>query len=106
MRKGNPWAWVETGSGFSAVSASRITHQDFPNLRVFFPSLQQLYRFSLFLAAPEGVARGSDALTLLEYPETRNQFIDELMEVPSSSGCLGVGGAWHQQRQHCSRHLA
>ncbi|EDL16051.1 CDK5 regulatory subunit associated protein 3, isoform CRA_b [Mus musculus] len=30
--------------------------------------------------APEGVARGSDALTLLEYPETRNQFIDELME--------------------------
>uniref|UniRef100_A0A8C7AL52 CDK5 regulatory subunit associated protein 3 n=1 Tax=Neovison vison TaxID=452646 RepID=A0A8C7AL52_NEOVI len=36
--------------------------------------------------APEGVARGPDALTLLEYPETRNQFIDELMEVPSSSG--------------------
>ncbi|KAM4843389.1 CDK5 regulatory subunit-associated protein 3 isoform 1-T1 [Thomomys bottae] len=30
--------------------------------------------------APEGVARGTDALTLLEYPETRNQFIDELME--------------------------
>ncbi|NXR85239.1 CK5P3 protein, partial [Hypocryptadius cinnamomeus] len=32
-------------------------------------------------AAPEGVARGSDALTLLENPETRNQFIDELMEL-------------------------
>lgn len=31
--------------------------------------------------APEGVARGPDALTLLEYPETRNQFIDELMEL-------------------------
>ncbi|KAM4843391.1 CDK5 regulatory subunit-associated protein 3 isoform 3-T3 [Thomomys bottae] len=31
--------------------------------------------------APEGVARGTDALTLLEYPETRNQFIDELMEL-------------------------
>ncbi|NWV02299.1 CK5P3 protein, partial [Ptilonorhynchus violaceus] len=30
---------------------------------------------------PEGVARGSDALTLLENPETRNQFIDELMEL-------------------------
>ncbi|NXM05882.1 CK5P3 protein, partial [Tyrannus savana] len=29
----------------------------------------------------EGVARGSDALTVLEYPETRNQFIDELMEL-------------------------
>lgn len=45
---------------------------------------------SLFLAAPEGVARGSDALTLLEYPDTRNQFIDELMEVPSTFG-RGVG---------------
>ncbi|XP_064255704.1 LOW QUALITY PROTEIN: CDK5 regulatory subunit-associated protein 3 [Passer domesticus] len=31
--------------------------------------------------APEGVARGSDALTVLENPETRNQFIDELMEL-------------------------
>ncbi|NXB24684.1 CK5P3 protein, partial [Rhagologus leucostigma] len=31
--------------------------------------------------APEGVARGSDALTLLENPETRNRFVDELMEV-------------------------
>ncbi|XP_062364268.1 CDK5 regulatory subunit-associated protein 3 [Cinclus cinclus] len=31
--------------------------------------------------APEGVARGSDALTLLENTETRNQFIDELMEL-------------------------
>lgn len=40
-----------------------------------------LMSLPLFLTAPEGVARGSDALTLLEYPETRNQFIDELMEV-------------------------
>ncbi|NWS30043.1 CK5P3 protein, partial [Polioptila caerulea] len=32
-------------------------------------------------AAPEGVARGSDALTVLENAETRNQFIDELMEL-------------------------
>ncbi|XP_005394309.1 PREDICTED: CDK5 regulatory subunit-associated protein 3 [Chinchilla lanigera] len=31
--------------------------------------------------APEGVARGPDALSLLEYPETRSQFIDELMEL-------------------------
>ncbi|NXM66120.1 CK5P3 protein, partial [Serilophus lunatus] len=31
--------------------------------------------------APEGVACGSDALTLLENSETRNQFIDELMEL-------------------------
>ncbi|XP_058713955.1 CDK5 regulatory subunit-associated protein 3 isoform X7 [Poecile atricapillus] len=31
--------------------------------------------------APEAVARGSDALTLLENPETRNQFLDELMEL-------------------------
>ncbi|NWW88182.1 CK5P3 protein, partial [Rhynochetos jubatus] len=31
--------------------------------------------------APEGVACGSDALTLLENTETRSQFIDELMEL-------------------------
>ncbi|NXW70199.1 CK5P3 protein, partial [Hirundo rustica] len=31
--------------------------------------------------APKGIARGSDALTLLENAETRNQFIDELMEL-------------------------
>ncbi|NXK56860.1 CK5P3 protein, partial [Chauna torquata] len=30
---------------------------------------------------PEGVARGSDALTLLEHAETRSQFVDELMEL-------------------------
>uniref|UniRef100_A0A8B9MHW4 CDK5 regulatory subunit associated protein 3 n=1 Tax=Accipiter nisus TaxID=211598 RepID=A0A8B9MHW4_9AVES len=30
---------------------------------------------------PEGVASGSDALTLLENTETRSQFIDELMEL-------------------------
>ncbi|XP_060636868.2 CDK5 regulatory subunit-associated protein 3 isoform X2 [Anolis sagrei] len=31
--------------------------------------------------APEGVAKGPDALTILETPDTRNQFIDELMEL-------------------------
>ncbi|XP_077170095.1 CDK5 regulatory subunit-associated protein 3 [Paroedura picta] len=31
--------------------------------------------------APEGIAQGPDALSLLETPETRNQFIDELMEL-------------------------
>lgn len=30
---------------------------------------------------PEGVARGEDALTVLENPKSRSQFIDELMEV-------------------------
>ncbi|CAL8382270.1 unnamed protein product [Gadus morhua 'NCC'] len=30
---------------------------------------------------PEGVARGEDALTILENPQSRNQFIDELMEL-------------------------
>lgn len=30
---------------------------------------------------PEGVARGEDALTVLEKPTSRSQFIDELMEV-------------------------
>ncbi|XP_039595503.1 CDK5 regulatory subunit-associated protein 3 [Polypterus senegalus] len=31
--------------------------------------------------SPEGLACGEDALTLLEYSQTRNQFIDELMEL-------------------------
>lgn len=31
---------------------------------------------------PEGIARGEDAHSLLETPQTRSQFIDELMEVP------------------------
>ena len=30
---------------------------------------------------PEGVARGEDALTVLENSQSRSQFIDELMEV-------------------------
>lgn len=30
---------------------------------------------------PEGVARGEDALSILETPQTRSQYIDELMEV-------------------------
>ncbi|KAL7869222.1 hypothetical protein AOLI_G00132100 [Acnodon oligacanthus] len=30
---------------------------------------------------PAGVARGEDALSVLEYPKTRSQFIDELMEL-------------------------
>ncbi|KAM4623180.1 CDK5 regulatory subunit-associated protein 3 [Discoglossus pictus] len=30
---------------------------------------------------PPGVARGLDALTILENPDTRNQFVDELMEL-------------------------
>ncbi|XP_074834960.1 CDK5 regulatory subunit-associated protein 3 [Carettochelys insculpta] len=33
------------------------------------------------IQVPDGVARGPDALTLLESPETRSQFIDELMEL-------------------------
>ncbi|RLV63046.1 hypothetical protein DV515_00018675 [Chloebia gouldiae] len=42
--------------------------------------------------APEDVARGSDALTLLENPETRNQFIDELMEVGTGGDTGGPAG--------------
>nr|XP_040032840.1 CDK5 regulatory subunit-associated protein 3 isoform X2 [Gasterosteus aculeatus aculeatus] len=33
------------------------------------------------LPGPEGVARGDDALSVLENPQSRNQFIDELMEL-------------------------
>lgn len=34
-----------------------------------------------YLSGPKGVARGEDALTILENPQSRSQFIDELMEV-------------------------
>ncbi|XP_073902033.1 CDK5 regulatory subunit-associated protein 3 isoform X2 [Castor canadensis] len=44
------------------------------------PAALQITVLEAGTQAPEGVARGPDALTLLEYPETRNQFIDELME--------------------------
>lgn len=43
--------------------------------------------FSAPPPVPEGVACGSEALTVLELAETRNQFLDELMEV------RWVGGA-------------
>lgn len=33
---------------------------------------------------PEGVARGEDALTILENAQSRSQFIDELMEVKTN----------------------
>lgn len=36
---------------------------------------------SCHLAGPEGVARGEDALSVLENSQSRSQFIDELMEV-------------------------
>ncbi|NXY12545.1 CK5P3 protein, partial [Pteruthius melanotis] len=54
---------------------------------VFFGLPRGVIRLSRFWGSPrappdtEGVARGSDALTLLENAETRNQFIDELMEL-------------------------
>lgn len=36
------------------------------------------------LVGPEGVARGEDALTILENSQSRSQFIDELMEVKNN----------------------
>lgn len=70
--------------GRAEKSLSTVTH------RLLRPILVSL---PLFLTAPEGVARGSDALTLLEYPETRNQFIDELMEVLPSGRCGFISDA-------------
>lgn len=37
------------------------------------------------LVGPEGVARGEDALSILENSQSRSQFIDELMEVKTQS---------------------
>lgn len=39
--------------------------------------LRRLYHF----VGPEGVAKGEDALSILENSQSRSQFIDELMEV-------------------------
>lgn len=39
------------------------------------------------LVGPEGVARGEDALTILENSTSRSQFIDELMEVEALVKC-------------------
>ncbi len=36
------------------------------------------------LVGPEGVARGEDALSILENSQSRSQFIDELMEVKTT----------------------
>lgn len=39
---------------------------------------------SFYFEGPEGVARGEDALTILENPQSRSRFIDELMEVKTT----------------------
>jgi len=36
-------------------------------------------------AGPDGVARGEDALSLLENTQTRGQFLNELMEVDTAA---------------------
>uniref|UniRef100_A0A2I2YVM8 CDK5 regulatory subunit associated protein 3 n=1 Tax=Gorilla gorilla gorilla TaxID=9595 RepID=A0A2I2YVM8_GORGO len=73
-----------TDSGISAEAAG-IDWGIFPESDskglFLLQSSDPLSLLCLFLAAPEGVARGPDALTLLEYTETRNQFLDELMEL-------------------------
>lgn len=56
----------------------------FTSQMITYPSF---YEFNYFckitchFLGPEGVARGEDALTMLENPTSRSQFIDELMEV-------------------------
>ncbi|KAF5915911.1 hypothetical protein HPG69_002984, partial [Diceros bicornis minor] len=67
--------WGDDAAALQITVLEAGTQGSSPVLSSFITSL------SPFLAAPEGVARGPDALTLLEYPETRNQFIDELMEL-------------------------
>uniref|UniRef100_A0A3Q2UZ76 CDK5 regulatory subunit associated protein 3 n=1 Tax=Haplochromis burtoni TaxID=8153 RepID=A0A3Q2UZ76_HAPBU len=41
----------------------------------------QLLKCPFYFEGPEGVARGEDALTILENPQSRSRFIDELMEL-------------------------
>lgn len=81
--KGDLPPGVGPRGGLSEEGLSRVIPGLLPSLELSSMPVS----LPLFLTAPEGVARGSDALTLLEYPETRNQFIDELMEVlPSGRG--------------------
>lgn len=47
----------------------------------------QLKPFHVYGSGPEGVARGEDALSLLENSQSRSQFIDELMEVKTAPIC-------------------
>lgn len=46
---------------------------------------QKVYIMSLVLlisdSGDDGIAQGNDALTMLDYPPTRNSYIDEILEV-------------------------
>ena len=51
-----------------------------------------MYIMSLVLlfsdSGDDGIAEGNDALTMLDYPSTRNNYIDEILEVCSISFIL------------------
>lgn len=46
-----------------------------------YQSTQIKLKSGALLTGPDGIAKGEDALSLLENSQTRSQFIDELMEV-------------------------
>lgn len=57
----------------------------FPLLILLCLQLSHAKKDSFYFEGPEGVARGEDALTVLENPQSRSRFIDQLMEVKTTS---------------------
>ena len=51
-------------------------------------ALWTIYIYGIYFSADEGVARGKDALTLLDNTDTRNSFINELLEVRTSGDSI------------------
>uniref|UniRef100_W5KTC0 CDK5 regulatory subunit associated protein 3 n=1 Tax=Astyanax mexicanus TaxID=7994 RepID=W5KTC0_ASTMX len=80
------WGNLSSGAGAEEVNFG-ITVEDGVDWGISLESGKECCCCKMLLitllgfAGPEGVARGEDALSLLESPETRSQFIDELMEL-------------------------
>ena len=45
------------------------------------PQTCMKYFICLIDSSEDGIAQGNDALTMLDYPQTRNNYIDEILEV-------------------------
>uniref|UniRef100_A0AAR2IM78 CDK5 regulatory subunit associated protein 3 n=1 Tax=Pygocentrus nattereri TaxID=42514 RepID=A0AAR2IM78_PYGNA len=74
------WGDLSIGVGAEEVNFG-ITVEDSVDWGITLESGKEVSAQTLGFAGPEGVARGEDALSVLEYPKTRSQFVDELMEL-------------------------
>uniref|UniRef100_A0A3Q4IFI6 CDK5 regulatory subunit associated protein 3 n=1 Tax=Neolamprologus brichardi TaxID=32507 RepID=A0A3Q4IFI6_NEOBR len=72
------WEW---GGGAELLSL-RLPHQDPGSGGIDWgDSAEAPIEIEIVDVGPEGVARGEDALTVLENPQSRSRFIDQLMEL-------------------------